>query len=202
MHRALLRVVVIGCIALPWRAAQAQAPADTARPPVRLGIEFDPDPAGALIERRELMKLDDAQFAALRSLRHWHQRRVRAMQDSLDRLNIPINLGIGIAAAPPGRGGGAPGGGAPGGGAPGSPGAGGAGGGRAPARGNPVLDRLPAEQRAVVRSLADSVRTWTVFTRDSALAILRPAQKDSLAAAFARMRDSMPVRGGRPRPPR
>lgn len=177
--------LLAACVMLPVAAIGAQA--DTTRPPIRLGIEMDPDPAGALIERRDLMKLDDAQFAALRSLRHWHQRRVRAMQDSLDRLNIPISLGMGIASPPPPARGG-PGGG-PVGGAP-------------PARNNPVLDRLPTEQRAVVRSLADSVRRWTTFTRDSAIALLRPAQKDSLAAAYTRMRDSMPQRGGRQRPPR
>ncbi len=174
-------LVLVTGLAVPWAASGAQA--DSTRPPMRLGIEFDPDPAGALIERRDLMKLDDAQFEALRSLRRWHQRRVRAMQDSLDRLNIPVSLGIGIASPPPGRGG------------PGGPG------GNAPPRGNAALDRLPTEQRAVVRALADSVRRWTTFTRDSAIALLRPAQKDSLAAAFTRMRDSMPQRGGRQRPP-
>ena len=129
----------------------------------RDGLDADPDPVGAIIERRGLLALSNAQFAALRDLRRWHQRSVRVVRDSLGRMGVPL--------AEPPRGGGTP---------PGSP--------------TPAATRTPG-----ARPLLDSLRLWTTLARDSARALLTPAQRDTLAALWTRYRDSLPARG---RPPR
>jgi hypothetical protein len=155
------------------------------RGPGFLGIMNDQDPAGALIERQRELRLSDAQFAALRSLRHQQQRLARAVRDSLDR------LGVGGGAMGGGMGGG-PGGGMGGGGMRGGSGRGG---GMVP---NGRGDVSP-ELRAIVKSLTDTLRTVTMFTRDSAMRVLTPAQKDTLQAYERRILDSL-GQGGRPGP--
>lgn len=200
-------VALVALVAGPWVAVPGQGrpggpgggppmrggmgeppgpPGDSARPPMRYGIENDPDPAGAVIERSSLLQLSDAQVQALRTLRRGQQRRVRALADSLDRMNLPGTMLLGGGAGgPPGGG---PGGMAPGGGPGGGPGAG---------RGGGRGMTLAPDQRAIVAPMLDSARAWTRVTRDSALAILSAAQRDSLAAQWQRYRDSLPP-GRRP----
>jgi hypothetical protein len=95
-RQRLAGVVALAC-AFAGGDAAAQRPG--APPPVapptpaaartdtsRDGLDGDPDPVGAVIERRALLRLSDAQFVALRDLRRWHQRSVRLVRDSLDKL--------------------------------------------------------------------------------------------------------------------
>lgn len=156
----------------PASAQPPRSPATPGAPPSapraeasRDGLDADPDPVGAIIERRGLLALTDAQFAALRDLRRWHQRTQRIVRDSLERLG---------ATAP---------------GAPSRP-------------GTPAGAPPPAED--ATRDLRDSLRVWTQVARDSARALLTPAQRDTLAAVWLRFRDSLPARQrpSRGRPPR
>lgn len=62
-------------------------------PPGRFGLDGDPDPVGAIIERRVALALTEVQFAALRDLRRWHQRAVRQARDSLSRLGLAAGEG-------------------------------------------------------------------------------------------------------------
>jgi hypothetical protein len=188
----------------PMDSATARATLVTpmVRGPGFMGIMNDQDPAGALIERQHELRLSDAQFAALRSLRHQQQRLSRAVRDSLDRLGVGAAAMGGMGGGPGGEGGrggdgGRGGGGMGGGGMGGGSMRGGAGraGGMVP---NGRSDMSP-ELRAIVKSLTDTLRTVTMFTRDSAMRVLTPAQKDTLQAYERRILDSL-GRGGRPGP--
>lgn len=163
-----MSLIAAGAAAQPPRGGRGGPPmrpsVDSGPDAWRAGLAGDPDPVGAVIERRALLGLTDGQFTALRDLRRWHQRARRAVQDSLATLG---------GRAGPDRSG-APGGppGAMGGGAP---------------------PDTPA-----ARPLRDSLRAWTRVALDSAVALLTPAQRDTLAAVWLRYRDSLPARG-RPR---
>lgn len=175
-------LAVIGWTPGPARAQRPGGGAPVGPPPgampgqrpdsSRDGLDADPDPVGAIIERRGLLALSDAQFAALRDLRRWHQRSVRALRDSLERMGVRSAEPPRIGETPPGP--------PPGSGAPGS---------GASADG--------------ARPLRDSLRLRTTLARDSARALLTPAQRDTLAVLWTRYRDSLPARGrpSRGRPP-
>lgn len=176
------RIGVVVMLVLASAGAQAQPPAGggAGGPPAeraagRFGLENDPDPVGAIIERRAALALSDAQFAALRDLRRWHQRAVRQVRDSLDGLGLASPEGRAPTGGPPGRGG-------------------------PPRMVRP--DSSGPAGRPEVRALLDSTRHWTHVARDSAMAILTPSQRDSLAAVWTRFRDSLPARlRERGRPP-
>jgi hypothetical protein len=137
-------------------------------------ITGDADPAGAIIELRQRLRLDDGQLATLRQLRHAQQRLLRAVRDSLDALNVPVGVVPVAGVTLPGRDG-------------------------RPPRGAPAGRTLTEAQRDAVRALTDTVRTVTRVTRDEALAVLTPAQRDTLDAMERLLADSLAARRGRPR---